>query len=148
LFAATSTTVCIAAAAATAGLFWLRLGEQQTSGALVFIAWTVSPYAALLVVTLRWLRSTTASIVVTLGAIAIAAFGLTLLYGAAWPYLEARWQGTRGPLNCGGPVIELGVPLVQWIAVVVLALLARVTSAVVGIFWPAERRARFKKRPA
>ena len=54
MFAATSTTVCIAAAAATAGMFWLCAPEPvPTKEWLVFIAWAIAPYAALLVVTMR-----------------------------------------------------------------------------------------------
>lgn len=89
-----------------------------------FVAWTSAPYLAYCGLAHSRRTRRDDSTVVFIGT-AISAGLATLLYGNdLWTVIDARSRGEE-LLNCAGPLVELGFPLVQWFVAGALCLATR-----------------------
>jgi hypothetical protein len=95
-----------------------ELDEHTTSA---FLFWTGVPYLGYSLLALSRRDRPGASAVVFASTIISAGAASALYWADLSPSIGARARGEE-VMNCGGPLVEFGFPLLQWISVVVLAV--------------------------
>jgi hypothetical protein len=117
------------AVAAMAALCIAAGTDQLTTQ--VFVSWTGAPYLGYcgLAVTRRTARAAAS---VFAASTCSAVLATTLYWSDLRPFIVA--SPGEEPMNCAGPLVELMVPLAQWLSV--------------GILWAATRSGRSETLPA
>lgn len=85
--------------------------------------WDVLVYGGLVLLALALRYSRHGSWVIVTGAALISGFSIAVLYADLAPYLTPPTPASR-TANCFGPLIQLGLPILQWGGFVVVAVLA------------------------
>ena len=91
-----------------------------------FGSWDAAVYLRVLTLAFVYQASRRASIVMLLGNLIIAGFSLYCLYRT----YRIAFLGNYSPsmMNCVGPIVELGLPLLPWPALMVFSVIAFVSS--------------------
>lgn len=96
----------------------------------IFIVWTLAPYAGLAGLAYWLRRGMVAAILVAVGALVVAGWGLSLQYYDLRHYMIARQPGEPEVLNCGGPIVQLLTPMFQWTGIVVVGAVAKLSQLI------------------
>ncbi|MHB9076808.1 MAG: hypothetical protein ACYC3X_04845 [Pirellulaceae bacterium] len=113
---AITTISCFCAAAATIGMLALAVLNYNPGSweSIVIVGgWDVAVYAGVVLLAVALRESRRASVVMLLGAVFIGGFSVLILYGDLSAYFTPPTPRHR-VMNCVGPIIELGLPLLQW----------------------------------
>ena len=121
-------SMCCLAALATFEMLSLAVanynpGSVATIGVLG--GWDVLVYIGVIALAIALRRSRPASIVMAIAAVVISVLSVTTLYIVQRPYFTPPTPATR-VLNSAGPIVEFGLPIVQWSAFAVAARLAKI----------------------
>ena len=108
--------LCLSAAAATLGMLTVAVtnydpGSWETI--VILGGWDVAVYAGVVGFAIAFGKSRSASAVILLGAAVIGVSSVFILYGSLSVYFSPPTP-TRRVMNCVGPLIELGLPVLQW----------------------------------
>ena len=93
--------------------------DEHTTPAFLF--WTGVPYLGYSLLALSRRDRPGASGVVFATTMISAGAATALYWSDLSPSIGARARGEE-VMNCGGPLVEFGFPLLQWISVVILAV--------------------------
>ena len=117
-----SVVTSLSCALATVHLYGL---SGMDSHSLMFLGgWAVAPYPAHCVLAFAARRRPEASVAILVGTIASGGVAILLFLNDLQPWIDARSRGVEPPMNCGGPLVEFGLPVVQWIFLGVLGWVA------------------------
>lgn len=97
------------------------LGGTDSPSLLFFVCWTGAPYLGYCALALARRAPRTAIFVNTLISAGLASIAYL---SDSWPFILARARGEE-MMNCAGPLIEFGVPLLQWVHVLFLFVLIK-----------------------
>src|SRR5262245_55103256 len=117
----------VSAILANAYLFFAA--APDAGSARFFTFWAASPYLAHCGLAWMLRRHLAASRLGWAGTVAAGLFTLGVFYSDLQPIIAARAEGTRPPMNCAGPLLELGLPVLQWLFVGLLGGVASLTES-------------------
>jgi hypothetical protein len=123
--------VGVAATVASVGLAFAIGADANSFPFLVF--WTGAPYLGYCGLALLRGRRREASVAICFATAFSGGLATLIYWSSNWEFIQARSRG-EGPLDCGGPLVELGFPLIQWVSV--------------GVLWIAMRPVRSPAPPA
>jgi hypothetical protein len=133
--------VCVCFVVGIGCLFFLA---GPVSVAWFFTLWAAVPFVGHGLLAHAMRRSITASTIVLLGTILVGLFTFALFYEDKSMYISARYQGRPPPMNCAGPVRDIGLPILQCVFVVFLGGLA-LPPWLVRVWHGRRWRARFEE---
>ncbi len=90
---------------------------------MILGGWDAFVYAGIVLLALGLRYSPRASWTIAAGAAVISGFSVCILYADLSPYFTSPAPALRA-MNCYGPLIELGLPVLQWGALGVVAVVA------------------------
>lgn len=118
--------LCLCAASATLGMFTLAVtnynpGSWETI--VILGGWDVAVYTGVILLAIVFRKSYFASAVMLVGAVVIGGLSVFILHGCLSGYFTPPTP-THRVMNCVGPVVELGLPILQWPTLAVFAVVA------------------------
>jgi len=92
------------------------LFHEVNPGFEIICFWTGLPYLAHCALSIGVSGYQAASRAVVIGTVVSTCAADYMYFRDVWPFIDARSSGTH-LMNCAGPLVELGVPILQWIFV-------------------------------
>jgi hypothetical protein len=117
----TALTACASLGAILTMFALCVAGGTDERSTQFFVCWTGTPYLGYCGLAFARRRRSGASRLVFVGSALSAGLAVLLYTADLLPYIEARSKG-EVVMNCAGPLIELGFPVVQWVFVGLLWL--------------------------
>lgn len=125
-------SVCSLAAFTTIGMMVIAMSNYNPGSwetVVILGGWDSLVYLGIIAIACVFRHSPRTSCIVALGAAAISAFSVLVLYADLQPYFTPP-SPTFRVMNCAGPLIQFGLPFLQWPALGMVAGIAYCNSRV------------------
>jgi hypothetical protein len=127
---ATTAAICIGSIVATATMFARVASAQHAVGfALMFGTWASLPYVGFIIANAVSIGRPYASAIILVGAALMSLFGLRSLHDSLSFFFAPLPPGAG---QCAGPIVEMVVPLIQWLGFVVIGIAAWIAQLIVS----------------
>jgi hypothetical protein len=116
----TALTVCASLAAIGTMITLCAAAGMDARSVNFFVWWSSAPYLGYCILAF-WRHRRVGSGLVFTGTALSAVLAVFAYESDILPFIRARYTGDE-LMNCGGPLIEFGVPILQWLGVGLLWL--------------------------